>query len=216
MTIIKLWYAPGACSLAPHIALKEAGIEFESIQLDVFAGLPDEFRKINPKMRVPVLSIDGEAITEVPAIMTAISQLAPEKRLLGETNLEIVRTYEWMNWLSGVLHGQAFGGFLRPSRYSDDPDAHPSIKAKGLQTIQECYATIDDKLTAHTAVGSRVTAVNAYLYTFYRWGASLGLDMKATYPNYTELVENFLKHWSVEATLKEEGIEAVPSPAPQA
>ncbi|KAJ6783776.1 hypothetical protein PWT90_07681 [Aphanocladium album] len=168
MTSIKFWYAPGACSLAPHIVLKEAGIEFESIRLDAFAGYPEEFRRINPKMRVPVLAIDGEAITEVPAIMTAISQLAPERHLLGETNLEIVRAYEWMNWLSGVVHGQAFGGLFRPARYSDDATTHPSIEAKALLTIQECFAAIDEKLASQPAIDSRFTAYccehNIYLH----------------------------------------------------
>jgi glutathione S-transferase len=216
MALIKLWYVPGGCSLAPHILLNEAGLQFKSVQLDIFAGYPEEFRQINPKMRVPVLSIDGEIITEVPAIMTAISQLVPEKHLLGKTNLEIVRAYEWMNWVSGVLHGQAFGGVLRSTRYSDDPTAYASIKAKGLLTVQGCYATIDEKLSSEHVVGSSFTAVDAYLYTCYRWGASLGLDMEEKYPNYTGLVVNLIKRQAVHVTLKDEGIEAVPSASPLA
>jgi glutathione S-transferase len=211
MALIKLWYVPGGCSLAPHILLNEAGIQFESVRLDIFAGYPEEFRQINPKMRVPVLSIDGEIITEVPAIMTAISQLVPEKQLLGKTNLEIVRSYEWMNWVSGVLHGQAFGGVLRSTRYSDDPTTYASIKAKGLLTVQECYATINEKLSGEHAIGSSFTAVDAYLYTCYRWGASLGLDMEVKYPKYAGLIADTIKRQSVQATLEEEGIDAIPS-----
>lgn len=216
MASIKLWYSPGACSLAPHIVLNEAGIEFESLKLDIFAGYAEEFRQINPKMRVPVLSIDGEIITEVHAIMTAISQLAPERHLLGKTDLEIVRAYEWMNWLSGVLHGQAFGSVLRATRYSDDPTTYASIEAKGLLTVQECFATIDERLSNGPAVGSRFTAVDAYLYTCYRWGASLGLDMRGKYPKFTSLVDNFINYPSVQTTLKDEGIEPVPSISPLA
>ncbi|KFY89544.1 hypothetical protein V500_05615 [Pseudogymnoascus sp. VKM F-4518 (FW-2643)] len=208
MAPVKLWYSSGACSLAPHILLNEAGIEFESVKLDIHAGYPEEFRQINPKMRVPVLSIDGQTITENPAIMTAISQLVPDKHLLGKTNLEIVRAYEWMNWLSGVLHGQAFGGLFRPTRYSDDPTMYASIKAMSLLTVQECFATIDQDLSSDHAVGSSFTAVDAYLYVFYRWGVALGIDMKGKYPKYTGLVVNLVKRQSVQAALKAEGVES--------
>jgi glutathione S-transferase len=208
MAAIKLWYSSGACSLAPHILLNEAGIEFESVKLDVHAGYPKEFRHINPKMKVPVLLIDGQTITENPAIMTAISQLVPDKHLLGKTNLEIVRAYEWMNWISGVVHGQAFGGLFRPHRYSDDPTTYPSIKARALLTVQECFATIDQDLSSEHAVGSDFTAVDAYLYVFHRWGTSLGIDMNGKYPKYTGLVVNLAKRESVQAALKAEGIES--------
>ncbi|OBT69901.1 hypothetical protein VE03_00665 [Pseudogymnoascus sp. 23342-1-I1] len=208
MAPIKFWYSTGACSLAPHILLNEAGVEFEPVQLNVHAGYPEEFRHINPKMRVPVLSIDGETITENPAIMTAISQLVPDKHLLGKTNLEIVRAYEWMNWLSGVLHGQGFGGLIRYARYSDDPTTYEAIKAKALLTVQECFTTIDQDLSSEYAVGSSFTAVDAYLYVFYRWGASMGIDMKGKYPKYTALVVNLVKLQSVRDALKTEGIEA--------
>lgn len=206
MAPIKFWYSSGACSLAPHMALHEAGIEFESVKLNSHAGYPEEFRQVNPKMRVPVLSIDGQIITEVPAIMTAISQLVPEKHLLGKTNLEIVRAYEWMNWLSGVLHGQGFGGLIRYYRYSDDATTYPSMKAKALLTIQECFATINQDLSSEYAVGSSFTVVDAYLYVFYRWGALQGIDMKEKYPQYTGLVVNLLKRQSAQAALNAEGI----------
>ncbi|KAL5346224.1 hypothetical protein V496_05451 [Pseudogymnoascus sp. VKM F-4515 (FW-2607)] len=208
MAPIKLWYSSGACSLAPHILLNETGIEFEPVKLDVHAGYPEEFRHINPKMRVPVLLIDSETITENPAIMTAISQLVPDKHLLGKTNLEVVRAYEWMNWLSGVLHGQAFGGLFRSARYSDDPTTYASIKAKALLTVQECFTTIDQDLSSGYAVGSSFTAVDAYLYVFYRWGTSVGIDMKGKYPKYTNLVVNLVKRQSVQDALKVEGIES--------
>ncbi|KFY30370.1 hypothetical protein V493_01956 [Pseudogymnoascus sp. VKM F-4281 (FW-2241)] len=208
MAPIKFWYSPGACSLAPHILLKEAGIEFEPVKLDRIAGYTEEFRQINPKMRVPVISIDGQVVTETPAIMTAISQLVPDKHLLGKTNLEIVRVYEWMNWLSGVLHGQAFGGLFRTARFSDDPTTYESIKAKSLVTVQECFALIDQALSSDNAVGSSFTVVDAYMYVFYRWGASQGIDMKGKYPKYTGLVVNLVKRQSVQDALEAEGVES--------
>jgi len=138
---IKLWYSPGACSLAPHVMLHEIRVPFDAVETSVAKGAnqTDEFARINPKCRVPVLSLDDEVITEVPATATAIANLAPERHLMGRTALDRVRVYEWMNWLSGTLHGQGFGGLWRPQRFSDDPEVFESIKAKAKKTISECF-----------------------------------------------------------------------------
>ena len=208
MVAIKLWYSPGACSLASHILLKETGVDFETAMLDVYKGLPEEFRAINPKLRIPVLSIDRQVITESPAILTAISQLSPEKYLMGKTNLEIVRAYEWLNWLSGTLHGQAFGGLFRAHRFSDDPSAYESIRAKSLKTVRECFDMIEQDLSGVHAVGDSFTAVDAFLYVFYRWGASLGMDMKEQYPKFTNLVVKLAQRQSVQEALNMEGQES--------
>lgn len=205
MPALTFYYAPGACSLAPHIILKEIGADFKTVGFSI-QGAPEEFRKVNPKMRVPVLTIDGEVITEVPAIMTAISQLAPERNLLGRSNLEIVRAYEWMNWLSGSLHGQGFGALFRPGRYSDNTSIHEQIQLKGWNTIQECYSMIEEKLQGVHAVGEQFTVIDAYLYVFYRWGASR-TDMQAKYPKYARLIDELLKRESTKAALEAEEIE---------
>ncbi|HWK66777.1 MAG TPA: hypothetical protein VNS34_17770 [Rhizobiaceae bacterium] len=112
MSEIKLWFSPGACSLAPHILLREIEAPFEAVKTSIPDGahLTEEFTQLNPKNRVPVLLLDGEVITELPAIATAISNLAPKRSLMGRTDLDMVRVYEWMNWLSGTVHGQGFGG----------------------------------------------------------------------------------------------------------
>ena len=208
MAAIKLWYSPGACSLASHILLKETGVDFEAVMLDVDNGIPEEFPIINPKLRIPVLSIDRQVITESPAILTAISQLSPEKHLMGKTNLEIVREYEWLNWLSGTLHGQAFGGLVRTQRFSDDPSTHESIKAKSRKTIEECFDMIEQDLSSVHAVGDSLTAVDAFLYVFYRWGTYLGMGMKEKYPKFTNLVVELAKRQSVQEALNMEGVES--------
>jgi len=208
MTTVHLWFSPGACSLAPHILLKEIEIPFETTKLNVRAGFPEEFRHLNPKMRVPVLSLNGEIITENPAVMTAISQLCPGKHLMGETQLETIRVYEWMNWLSGTLHGQAFGGLWRAYSFSDDASSYDAIRAKSQKTIAECFDDIERKLSAGHAVGERFTAVDAFLFVFYRWGFELKFDMRGKYPKYTALAAEMVKRKSVQAALTAEGLKA--------
>ncbi|KIV88772.1 hypothetical protein PV10_08417 [Exophiala mesophila] len=204
MSTIKLFYAPGACSLASHILLRESGTSFEPLKI---AFKSPELLALNPKLRVPVLIADGETITETPAIFTYIAQLAPEKHLLGKTNLEVVRTYEWLNWLSGTLHGQAFGGLLRPERYTDDQSVYPAVKEKGLSNVRDCFAKIEDRLTSVYAVGDSLTVVDVLLYVFYRWGFALGEDMRVRYPRYTKLALNVAERTSVKESIAAEGID---------
>jgi glutathione S-transferase len=202
-----LWISPGACSLAPHILLRESGTEFKTVVINAKAGFPSELLHLNPKARVPIFQLGDETITEVPAILTAISQLSPNKYLLGKTNLEIVRTYEWFNWISGTLHGQAFGGMRRPSRFSDDPQTYDSIKAKGRKAVEESFAYIEETLRGSHAVGDAFTAVDAYLIVMYRWGNEIGVDMRVEYPKFTGLILEALKRDSVKAAIEKEGIE---------
>ena len=208
MPDISFWYSPGACSLAPHVLLHELGLRYTACETLVRTGATQsaEFARINPKKRVPVLSLDGEIITEVPAIATAIAGLAPERHLMGRTALEQARVYEWMNWLSGTLHGQGFGGVFRPQRFSDQPEMFDSIKAKGRQSVADGFAVIEGRLTGLHAVGDGFTAVDPYLLVFYRWGNAVGFDMTQTYPSYTRFAREIVKRESVVAALAAEGL----------
>ena len=208
MADIKFWYAPGACSLAPHVLLQETRIPFHPIETSFVKGahLTDEFARINPKKRLPVLSLDGEVITEVPAIAATIANLAPERHLMGRTALDHVRVYEWMIWLSGTLHGQGFGGLWRPERFSDDPVAFDGIRAKGRRTILDCFQLIERKAMTPYSVGDGFTAVDPYLLVFYRWGNGVGIDMSDACPRYTAFARELVQRESVKAALEAEGI----------
>jgi glutathione S-transferase len=210
----KFYYAPGSCSLCPHILLREAGLEFQGIPMRVTekrAVFPDSFRLINPKMRVPVLSLDSQIITEVPAICTAISSLVPSMHLMGSTALETARVYEWMSWLSGTLHGIGFGRLFRPGRWTLDVDEGvlEGIKGSGREVVGECFDQIEGKLKGgEWAVGGEFTAVDAYLLVFFRWGNQAGFEMRRRYPKYTKLVEKLVERDAVKKTLEFEKIEA--------
>lgn len=186
MISVKLWYAPDACSLAAHTLLHEAGAAFETVRVSLADGehLAEAFTRINPKKRVPVLALDDAIVTELPAIALAIAQMAPDRHLAGRAPLDQVRVQEWMNWLSGTLHAQGFGALWRPQRFSDDPAMHPSISAKGLDTIAECFQTIERRLSDTHAVGGAFTMVDAFLLVFHRWGGKIGINMQA-YPRFT-------------------------------
>jgi glutathione S-transferase len=210
MPIIKYFYAPGACSMAGHILLLESGLPFEAVcPADVRTSpLPEDFRRINPKMRVPVICVDGETITEVPAILTIIASFVPEQQYLGRTTLETVRAYEWMNWLSGTLHAVAFKAIFRPLQFSTEPAAAEAIAARGREAVKEGLDHIESRLVGLYAVGQAFSAVDPYLFVFYRWANGVGFDMKTQYPKYTALVQNLVGRESVQTALKVEGIES--------
>lgn len=208
MADVKFWFSPDACSLAPHVLLHEIGVPFDAVTTNVFDGaqLTEAFARINPKQRVPVLSLDGEVITEVPAIATAISDLAPERNLMGRTPLDRARVYEWMAWLSGTLHGQGFGALWRPERFSDDPSQFDSIRARGRTTIADCFDAIEGKLSGPYSTRNAFTAVDPYLLVFYRWGNGIGFDLPATHPNYTDFARTLVQRASVVSAMIAEGI----------
>lgn len=211
MSPIKVYTWPESTSITPHILLHEIGVPFEAIDVTAAENGLETLQKLNPKARIPVLVMgDREVITESTAIMTAIAQLAPEKRLLGQTNLQTVRVYEWLNWLSGTLIGNAWTMVFRPERYIDDVSMHDAIRAKGMAAAKEIYEMIENQLSggAH-AVGDGLTVVDPFLYIFYRWAASRGMVSRGTHPKLCELVSELVKRPSVERAITEWGMPVI-------
>lgn len=205
---IHLYMTAGSIALASHIALQESGLAFTTTDLGAMKGYPAEHLHLNPKGRVPILELDGERITETPAILSTIAALVPEKKLLGSTALEQARAQEWMAWLCGTLHGQGFGALFRPARFvGDQVEMYDRLKECGQDCVKECFAYINEKLEGKThAVGDAFTAVDAYLYAFYRWGNMLQLDVKENYPNFARLVDEVVEMESVKKVVEVEGI----------
>lgn len=208
MPEIKYYYAPGSCSLAPHILLRDIGVDFEAVHINDlrFHSMPEDFRFINPKMRVPVIIIDGNTITELPAISVMIASLAPERNLLGRTMLETVRVHEWMNSLAGTVHSLAFKLVFRPLNYTNDSAGGPAIEARAREYTVELFGLLEGKLDGLYAVGGSFTIVDPYLFVFYRWGNDIGLHMKEKYPKFAALVTNLVLRPSVQHTLEVEKI----------
>jgi glutathione S-transferase len=208
---LHLYMTPGSCSLASHIALHESFLPFTTTDLKATRGFPPEHLHINPKGRVPVLELDGERITETPAILTTISALVPGKYLLGKTILEQARAHEWMTWICGSVHGQAFACVFRPGRFvGDEEGMYDVVRAQGRKTVLEAFTYIDEKLEGREwAVGEGFTLADAYLYVMYRWGNMLKFGMREKFPNYTRVVERVVEREAVRKTLEAEGISAL-------
>lgn len=213
-----LYRRNGSCSMVSHILLTELNIPFTAIQMalgpDGYEAADKSFthaeyvRDVHPAGYVPALSVDGEVITENPAILRYIARLAPERQLVGSTAMQEARVDEWLNWLSGSLHGAGFGAFWRPARFIEDEKIFDAIQAKGYKTILMCFERIDKRVDGKHAVGNDLTVVDVYLHTFYRWGRLIGVDM-GRYPRYGEVARQAEKLESVKKIMAVEGQDLV-------
>lgn len=126
---------------------------------------------------------------------------------MGRTPLEVARVYEWMSWLSGTVHMAGFKHIRRPERFTDEESARKGIQAKALETFVTSLETIEEKLDGNFAVGNAFTAVDPYLFIFFRWAIEIGVDVKTKFPKYTAMMKNLLERPAVKSLLAFEGTE---------
>ncbi|KAJ4327146.1 hypothetical protein N0V84_002408 [Fusarium piperis] len=192
MPKLTLYRFNGSCALVPHAILLHYKIPFTAVRLrsgpDGFEAADRsftnaEYRRIHPMGYVPALAVDDEVITELPAVVGYISSLVPNENLLGVKVLEKAKVTEWLAWLSGTVHGRAYGMMRRPGRFSNDAATFESIRAKGREDLDQAYARIDSRLQGKEfAVGHALTVVDFTLYIFYRWIMELEVDVETVYP----------------------------------
>lgn len=204
----KLFYSPGACSLAPHIALEEIGLEYELSLVSVKKGETNsaQYLEINPKGRVPALYIEDELLTEAPAILIYLSRIHSQHNLLPKTDLELARCLEWFNYLATNVHAIGYGQLWRPARFSNDDACLPSITEKGRSNLVTAYAYIESLLNnKQWVVSNTYTCVDPYLFVFYRWGKLIGFNMEQ-FRNWTSHTELMLSRDTVQNALHQEGL----------
>jgi glutathione S-transferase len=207
--MIKLYYSPGACSLAPHIVLEELGIAYEAVLVSLKDGehKKAEYLRINPKARVPALNVDGRVLTENVAILTYLGGGFPDRGLWPRETWKQAEALALMSWLSSSVH-VAVAGIFRPERYASDAVAKENVKLSCRETLLGYYADIEKLLTGKTfAMGGQYTVCDSYLLVFYRWGYRIGLDMKAHYPNWTKQAVRVASRPTVKRVFEDEGIE---------
>lgn len=178
--MLKLYYAKGTAALAPHILLHEAGLPHEVHLLD-FASkqhqAPD-YAAVNPKQRVPALVTDQGVLTETPALLLYIAQLAPQAGLAPlETPFALAVAQEFNAYLCATVHVN-HAHKMRGARWSDDPESYDSMRAKVPQNMAESGALIEQKyLKGPWVLGETYSLCDPYLYTVTRWMEADGVDM---------------------------------------
>lgn len=174
---MKLYYSPGACSLAPHIVARVLDLPIELVRVDGQKKLTEhgeDFWAINPKGYVPALALDdGSVLTEGPVISQYLADQKPEARLVPPAGtLERYRVQEMLGFINSELH-KTYSPLFRP----DTPDA---TKEERKQYLTKRYGLVEKALSEHPfVVGDRFTIADAYLFTVTSWAGFVKLDLSA-------------------------------------
>jgi glutathione S-transferase len=184
--MLKLFYAPNACSLASHIALTEAGAEFEAVRLDMKAGeqqKPD-YLAVNPKGRVPALMTPRGVLTESVVILGWVAQTYPQANLKPEGDFFTFSEMQSFNlYLASTIH-VTFAHLFRPARWADSESAIAEIKAKVPSSLAAQWKLIEQRFSDGRpwVCGAQYTVADPYLYIFARWLERDGAGGSAAMP----------------------------------
>lgn len=208
--MLKLYFSPNACSLASHIALEEAGADFELARLDFKSGEQRgaEYRAVNPKGRVPALVTDRGVLTESPVILGYIAESFPDAGLAPTDDSFAFGDMQAFNvFLTSTVH-IAFAHAFRPERYADGEAAAEAMRAKVPSALDEAFGLIEAKLAdGRTFVhGERYTISDPYLYVFERWLQGRGYGSIEKFPNVAAHMARVAARPAVKRALAAEGI----------
>ena len=180
--MIKLYYAPGTCALASHIALEEAGATYETVRLNFKTEdqkKPD-YLKINPKGRVPALVTEHGIITETPAILYYVAQTHPGAKLAPSDPYLLGKAQAFNSYLCSTVH-VAHAHRMRGTCWVDDEASIKAMQKKVPQTVGECFALIERAMFEGPFVmGKDFSICDGYLFTLTQWLDADGVDVTKT------------------------------------
>ena len=196
---MKLYYSPGACSLAPHIALAEAGIPADIVRVDLRTHkLPDgsDYHKVNPKGYVPAVQLeDGTVLTEVSILLQYIADRKPGSLAPAFGNLERYKLMEWLNFVATEIHKPYGPLWHQPS---------DEVRASVIARLGKRYAIVEAQLAKHPFLaGSAFTIADAYLFTVTRWASMLKVDLSA-FPHVAAYMKRIDERPAVKAAIAAE------------
>ncbi len=200
---MKLYFSPGTCSLSPHIALVEAGLEFSLERVDIATKLAAngaDFRAINPKGYVPALELDdGTLLTEGPAIVQYIADLAPQAKLMGPVgSIERYQVAAWLNFIATELH-KNFTPLFNPANGDE-------IKAAARANLANRLTYVAGQLEGRDyLMGSQFSAADGYLFAVLGWARFVKFSL-ADWPVFAAYSARMAARPAVQQALRSEGL----------
>lgn len=203
---MKLYYAPGACSIGIHVLLEEIGKPYETAAVNLREGAQykPEFTEINPKSKVPTLARDdGSMLTEYPAIAYWLARSNPSANLLPDDLDLQTRALELTDYAVATIHMQGFARQFRPSNFASNPADEDAVKAKGKEMAEKGFALVDKALGGKEyAVGNFSVADSAIFYVEL-WSKRVGITLP---PNCSAHLDRMLARPAVQRVMQQEGL----------
>lgn len=204
---MKLYYAPGVCSIGIHVLLEEIGkpYELQAVNLREGAQYQPAFTGVNPKSKVPTLERDdGSVLTEFPVIATYLAKQNPQARLIPHDLETEIRALEAMEYAVATMHGQGFARIFRPGNFGP-AEQEDQVKARGREMVEKGFAVLDQALAGKDYLGgSELSAADAALFYVEFWGAGrLGMKLPA---NVAAHYERMKARPAVQRVMQQEGV----------
>ncbi len=204
--MLKLFFSPGACSMASHITLEEVGASYEPKPTLIPKGehQSEAYLKVNARGKVPALQLDdGQVITENTAILSYLGKQFPGAKMWPSDPVTEARAISTMAWFSNTVH-PSFTHIMRPERFTTDAAGTDKIKEQGKKSFWANCQEIDRLLAGKDWVlGSQFSVCDPYALVFYGWGTRIELPMKEL-ANYTAFKDRMLKRPAVRKILERE------------
>jgi glutathione S-transferase len=200
---MQLYFAPGACSLSPHIVAQEAGIPLTLVKVDLQAKQVadgSDYWAVNAKGYVPALRLDnGELLTEGPAIVQYLADQKPGSKLVPAAgSLERYRVQEMLGYINSELH-KTYSPLFRPTTL-------PEVRKEREEYLRKRYALVEKQLAKGPYLfGEQFTAADAYLFTVTNWSNFLKLDF-SEFPNLMAFQARVAARPAVQAAMTAEGL----------
>jgi len=200
---MKLFYAPGACSLAVHIALRELGIPFDPVSVDLVKYTTSDgthYKSISPRGYVPLLELnDGSRHTEVASLLQYVADLEPHKSLIGQPgSARRLLVIEWLTFVSTELH-KVFSPWLWHPETAES--TRISVKAKLATRFDELNRLLGEQ----EFLAGDYSVADAYAFTIINWSNFLGIPL-TKYPNLLAYMERIAARTAVDAAMRVEGL----------
>ena len=203
--MMKLFYHPGSCALASHIALEEAGADYEAVRLNMRNGDQNrpEYLAINPKGRIPALVTDQGVLTENCAILAWVAQAFPEANLAPTDPWALAQAQAFNSYLASTVH-VAHAHRMRGYRWADDESSFADMRRKVPESMAAGFQLIEDEfLKGPWVLGDQYSVCDGYLFTLADWLEGDGVD-PARFPRVLEHRERTRARPAVSKVLAEE------------
>ena len=200
---MKLYYSPGACSLASHIVLYETGLPFETDRLIKTTKMTvggEDFMQINPKGYVPTIKLDdGSILTEGAAVLQYIADQNPDSGLAPKAGtMERYRLQEWLTFISSEIH-KSFSPFF-------NKDTTEEVKTNSRNHLTKRLGYVETQLANKPyLMGDHLTVADAYMFVVVNWSNSVGFDL-SPFPRIKEYLARIAERPAVQAAMKAEGL----------